>query len=62
MRVKVVGDLSQPRTLQVFDAETGEILSGVIAVDIHLSMPPDDCHITLTMWQGEVAIEGEAVS
>lgn len=60
LRIRITGDASDPKTLDVFDAATGEKITNVLAIDFHLERAPADCRVTLTVWGVELDLEANA--
>lgn len=60
IRVKITGDLSDPRSIEIVD-EHGAKVTNVLSFDIHASRVPSECSITLQLWGGvQLDVEGVA--
>lgn len=60
LRIKITGDASDPKSLNVFDVTTGLKITNVLAIDFHLERVPSDCRVTLTVYGAEVELEASA--
>lgn len=61
LRVRIIGNLDDPHTLDVFNADTGEKLTNVIDAQVTLSRIPDECSIMLHLFGGvQIDVTGAA--
>lgn len=58
LRIRITGDASKPRSISVFEADTGAKLTNILAVDLHLSA--EDSRVTLTIWGAEIDVVADA--
>lgn len=59
LRLRITGNIDEPRTIDVRDADTGEKLTNVIDAQITVSRVPSECSIMLHLFGGvELDVEG----
>lgn len=58
IKVRITGDISDPYTICITDANTGAKITNVLEVDIHVGRTPSDNIVTLTLFGAEIDLTG----
>lgn len=57
IKLRITGDISDPRSIEITEADTGAKITNILEVDIHIS-PLEGSTVTLKLWGADIDVTG----